>query len=247
MNLQLTNTKCFNIKWEGHADCQHCSIRKNDMFANLDVVRYGKILKSISQYEYPEKSQLYMQGESATDVYVIRKGIIKLEETSGDGSVRIVRLLQAGNAVGIETLLDNRQLYDQTAVILRGASVCKIPYSVFYRLEEKNPVFYRLIMTEWHRQLDAADRVIVDFSTGRVHDRVARLLVYLAETSKNRGWAEIDMLGIEDISALTSVSRESISRVLASFKRDRLLEKSGPNRMKYNWDGLNNLIEHKTT
>ncbi len=242
-DLQLRNTKCFDIKWEGRADCQLCSIRKNDIFAKLDVEEHKDILNSISQFNYPEKSLLYRQGNPAVDVYVIRSGIVKLEEVSTDGSVRIVRLLLPSNAVGIETLLDDRQLYDQNAVVLRGASVCRIPYSVFSLLEQASPDFYQMVMKEWHRQLDAADRVIVDFSTGSVHDRVARLLVYLAEASKTRGCSEIEMLGIEDISALTSISRESISRVLASFKRNRLLEKSGPNRMRYNWDGLTSLVE----
>jgi len=220
MNKQLTSTKCLNIKWEGHADCQHCAIRKNDIFAKLDVVKYEAILKPVFQYNYPAKSLLYVQDEAATDVYVIRNGIVKLEETLSDGSVRIVRVLQSGDAVGIETLLDNRQSYDQTAVVLRGAAICKIPYSVFEKLEEDNPAFFRIVMEEWHKQLEAADRVIVDFSTGSVHDRVARVLIALAECSMKRGSIEIEMLSVEDISALTSVARESISRVMANFKRD---------------------------
>lgn len=244
MNKQLTLTKCLNVKWEGHADCQHCAIRKNDIFANLDVAKYAALLRPILQYNFPAKALLYAQGTPATDVYVIRNGIVKLEETLSDGSVRIVRLLQSGDAVGIETVLDAHQSYDQTAVILRGAAVCKIPSSVFVKLEKENPEFHRVIMEEWHRQLNAADKVIVDFSTGTVHDRVARVLINLAENSKKRNLIEIEMLGVEDIAALTSVARESISRVMANFKRDGLLEKSGPNRMRYNWDGLNDLVKH---
>jgi len=243
MNKQLQKPKCLNITWEGHADCQHCAIRKNDIFATLDVAKYEAILRPISQYTYPAKSLLYVQDAPATDVYVIRNGIVKLEETLGDGTVRIVRILQSGDAVGIETLLDDHQSYDQTAVVLRGAAICKVPYSVFVGLQEDNPTFSKIIMDEWHKQLEAANRVIVDFSTGSVHDRVSRVLIALAECSMRRGSAEIEMLSVEDISALTSVARESISRVMADLKRQKLLQKSGPNRMRYDWEGLNTLVD----
>ena len=245
MNEQLSTPKCLNVKWEGHADCEHCSIRKNDIFASLDIIEYAEILKPIAQYYHPPKSILYVQNEPATHVYVIRNGVVKLEETLNDGSVRIVRLLQSGDAVGIETVLDDTQKYDQSAVVLRGGAICKIPFSVFDKLEEKNPHFSQIVMEEWHRQLEAADRVIVDFSSGNVHDRVARVLIAQAETSIKRGSIEIEMLSVEDMSALTSVARESISRVMAGFKRDGLLVKSGPNRMRYNWDGLNALVGRK--
>lgn len=245
MNNLLSKTKCLNLKWEGHADCQHCAIRKNDIFADLDVVKYEEILKQISQYNYPAKFLLYSQDALATDVYVIRNGIVKLEQTLDDGTIRIVRVLQSGDAVGIETILDDHQSYDQTAIVLHGAAICKIPYSVLNQLKE-NQTFFSVIMKEWHKQLVAADRVIINFSTGSVHDRVARVLIAQAECSMRRGFIEFEMLGVEDISALTGVARESISRVTANFKRDGLLEKSGPNRMRYNWEGLNALIKHKS-
>jgi len=244
MNEYQVKTKCLNVRWEGHADCEHCAIRKNDIFSELEVERYDNILKPITQYYFPPKSLLYLQNEPAKELYVIRKGIVKLEETLDDGNARIVRLLQPSDVVGVEAFIDEALVYDQTAVVVRGAHVCKIPHSLFEKLMDENHQFYKSILEQWHRQLEAADQVILDFSTGSVHDRVAHVLLYLAKTARQRDSVEIEMLSVEDISALTGVARESISRVMAKFKRDGLLEKSGPNRMRYNWEGLAAQLSH---
>lgn len=244
MNERAPSVKCANMDWLGHPDCLYCIVRYNAVLAELDLASYETLLRSISKKHLPSKSYLYLQNQSASDLFVIRSGIIKLEEMKADGDVRIVRLLQSGDVAGLEACVDNGIGYNQSAVVLHGADVCKIPYRFFDKLAMGNICFAKNIMKTWYKQLSVSNRVIIEFSTGTVRDRVARVLLFLAEASRQRHSAEIEMLSIEDISALTSVASESISRVMAGFKRDGLLVKSGPNRMKYKWSGLNALVNH---
>lgn len=237
--------KCADMEWLGHPDCLDCIVRYNAVLAELDLASYETLLRSITKEHLPAKSLLYVQNQPSSDLFVIREGVIKLEETKADGSVRIVRLLQSGDVAGLEACIDNGQGYDQSAIVLHGANVCKIPYRLFDKLAKENSSFINNIMKTWYKQLNASGRVIIEFSTGSVRDRVARVLLYQAEASRKRGSAEIEMLSIKDISALTSVAYESISRVMADFKRDGLLVKSGPYRMKYKWAGLNALVNHQ--
>ena len=97
MTKMLSSGNCWNITWEGRADCKHCAIRKNDILADVDIEKYEEYLKPISQYLYPKNTVIYNEGAKATELYVVRSGLVKLEETLEDGSARIVRLIQKGN------------------------------------------------------------------------------------------------------------------------------------------------------
>ncbi len=230
---ETTDVKCLNIRWEGRAHCQSCGIRKNSLFAGLDVIAYEPILRPIQQYCYPSGKLLYAEGIVASDVFIVRKGLLKLEETLHDGSQRIVRMVEPGQVAGLECVLDHSKRYDQSAVALRESEVCQIPYSVLHRLLEQQPDFFEMIMQHWHSQLHAAEQVIVEFSTGTVRERVARIMLKLIDLAERSGEDDILIPSVRDMSALTGVTRESISRVMADFKRSGFLERIGSSRAKY--------------
>ena len=74
----------------------------------------------------------------ATDLYIVRKGLIKLEQTLEDGTMRIVRLIQKGSIVGIETFLDHKQKYEQTATTIHKTQLCRIPERAFSPIIKPN-------------------------------------------------------------------------------------------------------------
>ena len=230
--------KCIDPVWEGHADCAACAIRKFTMFADVPVESFDHLLKPIDQVMYPARSHLYEERKRAEFVFVVRSGLVKLENTSSRGETRVVRLLGQGDTIGLEAILNQGQVYTQTAVVLRDAAVCRIPYENLRQLEMEFPHVSEAIMLHWKRQLEAADQVIVDFSTGKVRERVARVLLRLAEESRRLQLADMEMLSVEDMAALIGVTPESISRTLAEMKRERLLVKSATHRFIYDWEGL---------
>jgi hypothetical protein len=57
---------------------------------------------------------------------------------------------------------------------------------------------------------------------------------------------EITMLHINDIAALTGVAKESVSRIMAEFKRNKLLIKSAPNKMRFDEVSLKKITHNKS-
>ena len=235
--------KCLDIIWEGHADCQHCAIRKYDILANVDVNKYQHLLSRIIQFSYTEKTMLFVENAPAKDVFVIRDGLIKLEDSLSDGSARIVRLLSKASVVGLEAFLNNHQRYDQTAIALQKTNVCRIPQQVFIDLLQLDSGFYQAVLTEWHTQLVASNKVVVDFSTGTLKQRIARVLLFFIDEANHNNKIEITMLHIDDIAALTGVTKESVSRKIAEFKRNKLISKSGANKVRFDEAALRKLLE----
>ena len=244
MSKSPNQLKCLDVIWEGHPDCLHCPIRKIDIMAGVDVVKFGYLLKRIIRFSYSEKNLLFVEDTPARDMYVIRNGLIKLENTLTDGSSRIVRLLAKGDVVGLEAFLNSHQGYDQTAIALHKTDVCRIPHQVLKDLLKTDPDFYKSVLKQWHIQLEAANKVVVDFSTGSLKQRVASVLLMLIDRANQDKRIEIMLLPIDDVAALTGVAKESVSRVMAEFKRNKLLVKSAPNKMRFDEAGLRKMANN---
>ena len=244
MTKAPNHINCTNPKWEGRADCEHCPIRKFDIFADVDLYKHDALLHRIDLYDYAKKSKLYVEGSSANGMYIVRKGLLKLEATLHDGTARIVRLVRKGEAVGVESFLNNGQRYDQTAIALKDTQVCRVPYEVINGILTSDSGFYKSVLKEWHHQIEDSDRVIVEFSTGSLRQRCARVLIMLIDEANHEAKTGIEIMGIEDFAALTGVTRESISRVLSDFKRKKLLTKDGPNKFLFNEASLRTIAEN---
>jgi len=233
MTKALDSGNCWNVSWEGRADCKHCAIRKIDVLADVDIDKYEEYLKPITQYCYPKNTVIYNAGNEATDLYVVRKGLVKLEQTFEDGSMRIVRLIQKGSIVGLETFLDHKQKYEQTATTIHKTELCRIPERVFPPILKDDSHFFLAVMGQWHEQLESSNQILVEFSTGSLRQRVARVFLYLVDEANRDGLLEIKKISVQDIASLTSSTRESVSRVVAEFKRNQLLTKSSPKKLRF--------------
>ena len=164
-------------------------------------------------------------------MYIVRRGLLKLEATLDDGKARIVRLVRKGEAAGVESFLNNGQRYDQTAIALKETELCRVPYEVINGILSSDPGFYKAVLKEWHHLTEASSRVLVEFSTGTLRQRCARVLLMLIDEANHEAKTGIEMMCIDDFAALTGVTRISISRILSEFKRTELLTKDGPNKM----------------
>jgi len=243
MTKAPNHTKCTNPKWEGRADCEHCPIRKFDIFADVDLHKHEALLNRIDLYNYAKKSKLYVEGSPAIGMYIVRKGLLKLEATLDDGTARIVRLVRKGELAGVESLLNNGQCFDQTAIALKDTEVCRVPYEVINGILTSDPGFNKSVLKEWHQQIEASDRVLVEYSTGTLRQRCARVLLMLIDEANYEAKTGIEIMGTEDFAALTGVTRESVSRVLSEFKRKKLLTKDGQNKFLFNEAGLRSIVE----
>ena len=147
--------------------------------------------------------------------------MVKLVHTARDGSNRIVRLLGKGTAIGLE-LLDGAESYHHTAIALNKLDICKIPVSTVRRLEENHPLLCKHVSEQLQNQLDIADQWIVALGTGSARQRVAQLLLVLEQFFSEDNGAFI-LLNREDMAAITGIAVETVSRMIAEFKRQKIL------------------------
>ena len=223
MNQQHKRSYCADATWTGRADCRHCSIRHMMLFSGLPELAFSDRLAPIDNFTFPTGTTLFTEGQDDGAVFSIRRGLVKLLSLTPGGDLRIVRLLGAGAAIGLE-MLESGTHYRHTAVALNQVDACRIPASTMNGLSEEYPQLCRHTLHMLQHHLDRADQWIVTLGTGPARKRVARLLMLMLEYSADRD-GNIDLLGGSDMAAIVGTSVETVSRIIADMKRRQLLVK----------------------
>jgi CRP/FNR family transcriptional regulator len=214
MKTALNKPKCTDKTWEGRADCVHCAIRNQVLFADIPIEELDHLVSPIKNITYAANAVIYHSGEKSEAIYTIRQGIIKLVQYLPNGSVRTVRLLGQNDIVGLEGLL--AQPYHHTAITLQEVKLCRIPLDVISALEKNHPELHRQFMLRWQRNLEVADQFITEFSTGTAESRIARLLLSLG--NPGNGYC-FNHIGRDDIASILGITTETASRVMADLQR----------------------------
>lgn len=170
---------------------------------------------------------LFRRGEEVEALFRIRHGMVKLVTYLRGGEARIVRLQRAGDWLGLEGFLD--EPFSHTAVALGRVTIER--YSMKYlapmRLDDAETV--NGLLSQWHRDLAAADVWIAEFSTGSIRRRVARLVRYLARLGETDS-TSVQLPTVREMGEILGVRPESVSRVLADLKRRSVLVPVGCDR-----------------
>lgn len=147
-----------------------------------------------------------------------------------DGSRQILSFLLPGDLVSTALLFDARPRYQVEAVT-------DVRYRVFKRGELraillKNPDLFDCLAKAWTEEKDRADQLIVDLGRRTANERIARLMLNLAERLGRRGMIrtaaapaiEMDFplrqYHIADATGLTPVH---VNKVLSEFRRGGLV------------------------
>lgn len=219
--------------WAGQAECKGCGIRDLALFADLKEQDFGLIHLPIDEIWYDSGAVIYNAADEGRAVLTVRSGLVKLVQYLPDGGQRIVRLLRAGDTLGLEVLVG--EAYEHTAIVLRRALTCRIPREVVQRLSVETPRLHTQLMKRWHQSVRQADEWLTELSTGSARARVARLLLAQAEATESN---VCELFSREDVGAMLGVTTETASRMIAEFRRSGVLTDLESNRYRCDLDEL---------
>jgi len=205
--------------WRGTADCRNCGIRDMVLFADLHEDDFKLIHAPIDDLEIMAGQPVVRLGETATSLYTLRVGLVKLVRNTIDGRQRIVRVLRAGDVIGLEALMG--PTYESDAIALTPIKVCRLPLQVIQRLNRETPRLHQRLLEKWHRSLKEADDWLADLNFGNARQRVAGLILKM-RSEHDAGVSTL--FSREDMGAMLDLKLETVSRTLNAFQREGLIE-----------------------
>ena len=242
MTIKSDTTYCADAEWVGRAHCGKCHIRRLMLFSELPENAFDNLLQPIDHFIYAPGSVLYEAHTHKKFIFSIRRGIVKLVNIAENGTYRIVRLMGPGSVVGLE-LLEGADDYHHTAITIGQVDLCKIPVATVKQLESEHSELYVHVGEQLQKQLDLADQWIVALGTGSARQRVAQLILVLSECYADKNGAFILLSG-EDMAAMIGISVETVSRIIAEFKRQKIIYKNEDKLYNCDADALRKFDQH---
>jgi CRP-like cAMP-binding protein len=213
-----------NTKHE-YPTCQFCKTRGASIFCDMASDEVEEINVNKGANHYSKGQNIFQQGFRPQGIYCINKGKIKITKNGDRGKEQIIRLAKEGDIIGYRALMSGEN-YSASAYALDDAIVCQIPKSTFFEIMQRNPsLTHKMIFLLTH-DLKVAEQKITELAQKPVRERLAETLIMLKQTygfEKDNKTLDVT-LSREDIANIVGTATESIIRLLADFKQEKLID-----------------------
>jgi len=201
----------------------HQKILLAPFFVGLPEAQVERATSQMVTRNHPPNQVILLENDWGNSVYFILSGWVKIRTYNLDGREVTLNILGVGEMFGEMAPLD--QVPRSTDVItLTPTTIGSLPASDFVRLIETEPmagIHLARLMAKRLRQVNRRLRLRESDSTSRVAD----VLLFLAEgqgTPGSRG-LEIPNLPHRELSSLSGLARETVTRVLGKLERKKLI------------------------
>lgn len=163
---------------------------------------------------------LFAEGEPARGVYLLRAGRAAVSISSSEGRVITLRMAQAGDVLGLNSVL-RKSAHDATVKALEPCRTDFIPRAELLELMRTSPASARVIVKLLSHELDeltSRTRSLLLPQTAS-----ARLAKLLLEWGRQSGRIH-RIFTHEEIAQMIGSSRETVTRLLASLSRGKIIE-----------------------
>ncbi len=218
----------YNLNVQQH--CSTCTLRKqpgrfcdmsNETVASMDSLKFTGI--------YPKGSLLFVEGEQPRGVFVLCSGRAKLTTSSSEGKTLIVKMVDAGEILGVSaTILGSA--YEVSAETIEPAQVNFIGRDDFLRLLSSHADACMQTAKQLSKKYQAAQRDIRSLGLSQTtSEKLAKLILDWCEDGEEtpRGVRLKMLLTHEEIGQMIGTTRETVTRLLGDFRRKKIIDVNG--------------------
>ncbi|MEP1085652.1 MAG: Crp/Fnr family transcriptional regulator [Algoriphagus sp.] len=220
--------------------CDLCASRKFSMFSDLTEEQACNISDNKNMISHRKGQILYYEGAKPLGVFCLNSGVVKVYKTASNGKEQIIHLAKNGDLLAYSALLGEEN-HTNSAMVIEDAKICFIPKESFLKTLISSGPFFRKLTKALSHEIGVMEEKLVDASQKSIRERLAYLLLQLANTYgiDGAGPQQIDLtLSREEIASLIGTATESVIRLLSEFKKDKLIDLKGKKIVILNKEGL---------
>jgi CRP-like cAMP-binding protein len=199
------------------------SIRSAPFFEGFSEAAIEKATAHVVMRSHPSGQVILLENDWGSSVYFILNGWVKIRTYNLDGKEVTLNILGKGELFGEMAPLD--EVPRSTDVItLAPTTIGNMPAQDFVQLLNTEPqagIRLAQLMARRLRQVNRRLRLRESDSTSRVAD----ILLFLADGQGKRGpnGTEIPNLPHRELSSLSGLARETVTRVLSKLEKKGLI------------------------
>ncbi|MFE2265448.1 Crp/Fnr family transcriptional regulator [Streptomyces griseosporeus] len=177
-------------------------------------------MKAGSDVRYPARTVVLRKGEPSTHVLLVLEGWLKVTDDSSDGHEALLALRGPGDVIGESAALDDTSR-SASVTALEPVRAVFVPAHRFKAFLDDHPVAARQLMGLITDRMRAADRKRLELAACGVKQRLALLLLELAQYHGDpvpEGVRIKVPLTQQELAGAVGSSRESVTRLLRELR-----------------------------
>ena len=168
---------------------------------------------------YAPKSKVFIQGDIASNFYIISAGRVRVFAFTPDGHERTIEILEVGRVFGESSFLSNiHRSVNIEAVITSEIIKCTIEtlISLCTQTEE-------LLRLLFQHMADTCNYLTEQIVRESYYDSTQKVVAFLLNESANRCQAILPY-SHEEIAASVGLNRVTVTRIVANLKKQQLVK-----------------------
>jgi len=205
-----------------------------------------EILKaSLVRKEIKKNKLIFQEGAYPKGLYFLRKGKVKIYQTTREGKERIIYFYTRGDWFGYRPILCD-EVHPVTAKAMEDSVLSYIPASTFLKVLSQSTTLSNKLLKNLSHEFSVWVNKTTRFSQMPVRDRVILSLFILDaqfnKSLKSRGRHEVSILR-EDLANYLDSTKETVVRILTQLKEENVLDTKGRKIIIKNPNELFRLVE----
>lgn len=191
------------------------------IFQNIAPDDIQAIARNALRKKMKRGQTLFLQGDTADEVFLIKGGRIKLTKVLEDGTELMLDIRKAGDFVG-ENMFTEEGQYPVSAVCLEDTITCGFTRAQFEELILRHPTVGLQVIKTLSERISWLTIRVGSLAVSNIEDRLYRVLRYVAKEhgeQSPRGLVIQFPLTHEDLSFLTGAHRVTITRAMKALKK----------------------------
>lgn len=211
------------------SSCLNCPHAGKHPFCSLSESSRSFLLASSIPMDYRRGNIFFREGDESSAIFVVCSGRVKVSATSREGRTLILRIASAGDVLGTGAALRGDE-YEVTAEAVEPCQVRVLHSRCFKQmLQEHSEVgleVARVLAEDYRAAFDEACLIALPGSPAA---RIARLLLdWSADAKRKQPTAPVTMpLTHEELASMAATTRETVTRTLSRFRKDKLISLRG--------------------
>ena len=199
------------------------AIRVSPFFEGLPVEAVDRAIAHIVMRSHPANQVILLENDWGNSVYFILNGWVKIRTYNIDGKEVTLNIVGKGELFGEMAPLDEAPR-STDVITLTPTLICNVPSQDFVNLLGTEPQAGIRLAKQMARRLRQVNRRLRLRESDSM-SRVADVILFLADGQgiKVEGGIEVPNLPHRELSSLSGLARETVTRVLSKLEKKELI------------------------
>jgi CRP/FNR family transcriptional regulator len=222
-------------------------LKKSLFFSAVPEAVQREIGSLFTEETYQRDDYVFFEGDKPEWFHIVKEGRVKLVKHSDTGKDVILQVFAPGDMFGEVSLFDHKP-YGASAQVMEPSTIMKLSRKDFLLFFGRHPFIATEMIMELGRQLRDAHTSIKSLAVDRVEQRIAGILLKLAEkmgTSGKDGVLLNLSLTRQDLADMAGTTVETTIRVMSRFTKTKLIKPANGKILLLNSQTLQRIAEGK--